>query len=228
MMWSLSPFPESNMFTGLIQRVGKLAGLERRADCCVVRIDCESWDEPLVSGESVSVNGVCLTVAVVFSDGFVCNVLDETLSVTNLTGKRAGALLNLERAIRADERFGGHFVSGHIDGMGKVISAGKSGADRVIEVECDSELMKGIVLKGSIACDGVSLTVSGVSERSFKVNIIPFTWENTALAACVCGEMINIETDMLGKYVRKYTAGAGGKSGVTWKDLERAGFVAEN
>jgi riboflavin synthase len=214
------------MFTGLVQKVGKLVSLDKRADCGVVRILCEPWDMPLVAGESVCVSGVCLTVVESCAESFVCNVLDETLGVTSLSVKKPGMPVNLERAIQAGERFGGHFVSGHIDGVGKVVSVGMSGMDRVVEVECGDELMAGIVMKGSIACDGVSLTVSGLLERSFKVNIIPFTWENTALAGSVVGALINVETDMLGKYVRRYCGGIGAGSGVTFDGLVKAGFVA--
>lgn len=213
------------MFTGLIQKVGQLVKVENTADGGIITIGHDPWNTPLAEGESVAVQGVCLTVTRYASDQFACNVLGETLARTNLASKRPGAPLNLERALRAGDRFGGHFVSGHVDGVGKVVSVDAAGGDRSLEIGCDEELVRDIVLKGSIACDGVSLTVTGTSAVSFEVNIIPFTRYHTTLGEIEAGGTVNLETDMLGKYVRRYMEARGSESRVEMEDLRNAGFL---
>lgn len=185
----------------------------------------EPWQTALEPGESVAVRGVCLTVAACRADSFTCDVLDETLCRTSLGELAAGSPLNLERAMQAGDRFGGHIVSGHIDGVGRVTGVEKRGADRELTVRAGGELAAGMVPKGSVACDGVSLTISVLSEDSFAVRIIPFTWENTNLGRMQVGDPVNIETDMLGKYVRRAMAASAPRPGVDMDTLRRAGFA---
>ena len=212
------------MFTGLIQQVGTLAGKKTRGDGMSLIIRHEPWDSPLVLGESVAVQGACLTVTSVRSGEFTCDVLNETLRKTNLGSKSSGAKLNLERALRADERLGGHIVTGHIDGLGTVVVLVQKGADWVLDVSCQSELLAGIVPKGSIAIDGVSLTVAELHSKSFTVHLIPHTLANTSLQALKKGDSVNLETDIIGKYVQRYLGRMQGSKGMTMDTLRAAGF----
>ena len=207
------------MFTGLIQKIGTLGRMTARGRGRSLVIRHDPWDTPLALGESVSVNGACLTVASRKAGEFACDVLEETLKKTILGSKRAGALLNLERALRADERLGGHIVSGHVDGVGAVVSLARQGEDWVLEVGCDAGLLSGMVLKGSLAVDGVSLTIAKLREHSFAVHLIPHTWANTALRTLKKNDPVNLETDMIGKYVQRYLAGQKSESGLTMTKL---------
>ncbi|MFC1498355.1 riboflavin synthase [Verrucomicrobiota bacterium] len=213
------------MFTGLIQKTGRLEKITTAHGAGSMTISCAWDDEPLAEGESVCVQGACVTVSRIGARGFDCDVLDETFAKTNLASNKTGALLNLERALRACDRIGGHFVTGHVDGVGEVVSVGSSGSDRVLSIECSDDMLKGIILKGSVACNGVSLTVTEVTSRLFKVNIIPFTWEHTALRELSAGQTINIETDMLGKYVRQCLGNNAEDPGLEMTDLRNAGFL---
>lgn len=213
------------MFTGLIQKVGRLIRLKNVAEGGIITIGCDPWDTPLAEGESVAVQGMCLTVTHYEHDEFVCDVLSETLTRTNLASKPPGAALNLERALRVGDSFGGHFVSGHVDGIGKVISFEKEGTDWVLKIGCDEDLLSSIVPKGSIACDGASLTVTRITAALFEVNIIPFTYKHTTLCCLKAGDTINLETDMLGKYIRRYLSAEEPISRLDMDHLRKAGFL---
>lgn len=210
------------MFTGLIQKVGKLAGKKPRGDGLVFTIQHDAWESPLIKGESVAVQGVCLTVTAIRAGEFSCDVLNETVDKTNLGAKAAGAPLNLERALRADERLGGHIVRGHVDGAGTVLAFDKKGADWVLEVACDDSLLRGIVTKGSITIDGISLTIAELRPKSFTVHIIPHTLANTSLQALKKGHTVNLETDVIGKYVQRYLERTQPASGITLEKLRSA------
>jgi riboflavin synthase len=212
------------MFTGLIQQVGSLAGKRPRGDGMSLVIRYTPWDSPLDVGESVAVQGVCLTVTTLHAGEFSCDVLAETLKKTTLGNISPSAKLNLERALRADERLGGHIVTGHIDGPGKVLSIEQKGADWILEVSCGDELLSGIVSKGSIAIDGVSLTVADLRQKSFTVHLIPQTWSHTSLQALRKGHQVNLETDLIGKYVQRTLERIQGGAGVTMEKLQAAGF----
>jgi riboflavin synthase len=213
------------MFTGLIQQVGTLAGKKTRGDGMSLVIRHEPWESTLVVGESVAVQGACLTVTTFRAGEFTCDVLSETLRKTTLGGSAPGAKLNLERALRADERLGGHIVTGHIDGPGTVQAVEQNGADWILEVACGEELLSGIVPKGSIAIDGVSLTVAELRPKSFTVHLIPHTWTHTSLNALKAGRQVNLETDLIGKYVQRYLGRMQGRPGVTMEKLQSAGFI---
>ncbi len=213
------------MFTGLIEAVGKLKSANRSQGGAALEISCAEWDVPLQLGDSVAVQGVCLTVTTCDLTSFVCDVLDETLDRTNLGGKASGDALNLERAMKLGDRLGGHFVTGHVDSMGTISAIRMAGRDRIVAIKCDSVTVAGIVEKGSIAIDGISLTVSAVSDSGFEVNIIPFSWEHTSLSGRNVGDKVNLETDMLGKYVTRYMAKVSDKSGVGMNTLAAAGFL---
>lgn len=211
------------MFTGLVEKVGTLASAVARGDGMRFAIRHEAWDAPLVVGESVAVQGACLTVTTCSKGEFACDVLNETLKRTNLAGKKPGALLNLERALRAGDRFGGHFVTGHVDEIGQVVSLTAKGADWVLEVGGSAVLMDQLVMKGSITVDGVSLTLAELKGKTFCVHLIPHTWEHTSLKALKRGSSVNLEADLLGKYVQKQVQGNLG-GGVSLETLRSAGF----
>jgi riboflavin synthase len=216
------------MFTGLIEQVGTLSGFAQRGEGAMLEIRFHGWPDPLVVGESVAVEGVCLTVTTVSSGSFSCDVLKETLSRTTLGHKKPGAFLNLERALRTDGRLGGHFVSGHIDGAGTVRSVGRAGPDWVLDIACSAELLEGMVFKGSIAVNGVSLTLARLDACSFAVHLIPHTWTQTTLHGLRSGDPVNLETDLLGKYVKGFLdrTGSGGQSRpLTLERLGEAGFL---
>jgi riboflavin synthase len=192
------------MFTGLIQQIGKLAARETHGNSLRLVINSKKWDPPLAEGESISVNGVCLTAARIADNGFSCDVLHETVACSNLGSKQTGAALNLERAIRAGEPLGGHLVAGHIEGLGTLTRRVTLGGDWMLDFSCDTSLLHQMVPKGSVACDGISLTISSLTNASFKVNVIPYTWQNTNLSQLREGETVNLETDLIGKYVFRW------------------------
>lgn len=214
------------MFTGLVEAVGRLKRIRTVAGGASFEIESPVWDADLKDGDSVAVQGACLTVTSHTDGMFCCDVLEETLMRTNLGDKSVGAALNLERAMKLGDRIGGHLVSGHVDALGKIRDISFAGRDRVVAIECSPDILPGIVEKGSVALDGISLTVSGVSVDAFEVNIIPFTWSHTSLAERRVGDSLNIETDMLGKYVQRYLEGTARKGGVDISSLAAAGFLA--
>lgn len=214
------------MFTGLIEQTGKLESMVPRSDGARLTIRADhAWTPPLELGESVAVQGACLTVTEADSIVFTCDVLKETLDRTVLRELKPGAVVNLERALRLGDRLGGHLVSGHVDGLGKLDGVRFEGDDRVLRVACDEALSRGVVEKGSVALDGISLTVTAVAERYFEVKVIPWTWAHTSLHVREGGDWMNIETDMIGKYVQRSLASGSGGSDLGWQQLADAGFM---
>ena len=212
------------MFTGLIQQVGKLDRRETVGGGLRLVITAAAWTPPLAEGESLAVNGVCLTIARLQGRKFACDVLQETLDRTSLGAKPPGCALNLERALRLGETMGGHLVTGHVDGVGTLVQKLAVGRDWSLKIACDRALLQGMVLKGSIAVDGISLTIAGLDSRSFTVHIIPFTWGNTGLSELREGEAVNLETDIIGKHVRRWLESAGASAPLTMERLRQAGF----
>ncbi len=181
----------------------------------------------MTEGESIAVNGVCLTVAEIIAQGFAGDVLKETINCSNLGAKQAGDPLNLERATRAGEPLGGHLITGHVEGTGTLVRRVTDGRDWRLEFACDQALLRQMVAKGSIACDGVSLTIAALEKTSFSVNIIPFTWKNTNLHQLHEGETVNLETDLIGKYVFRWMDQKQGNKPITADLLRNAGFLNE-
>ena len=199
------------MFTGIIEAVGKTGSVSKNRLEIAVPAD---W--VLAIGESVAVNGACLTVTAAAKGSAVCDMSSETFKVTAFSSLKKNALVNLERAMKADGRFSGHFVTGHIDGTARLLNVRKDAGSFVLTFEADCSAL---VEKGSLALNGVSLTVFGVSSGAFKTAIIPHTWEHTGLKYLKPGDLSNIEYDILGKYALK---NSGGK--ITREFLSENGF----
>jgi riboflavin synthase, alpha subunit len=186
------------MFTGLIEEQGRVLTPPRNGK---LSLAASKVTEGLALGDSIAVNGVCLTVSAFSGQRFTADVMPETLHRSNLGELRTGSLVNLERALPATGRFGGHFVSGHIDGVGSLLSVRPVGNALIFSIRAAPELLRGIVEKGSVAIDGISLTVVEVTETLFSVSVIPHTAAVTTLAGKRPGDRLNLETDMIGKYV---------------------------
>lgn len=190
------------MFTGLIADLGSIASIERDPDGATLDISTVLAGE-LAEGDSIAVNGVCLTATGVREDGFSTQAMLETLRRSSLEQLRPGSPVNLELALRADGRLGGHIVQGHVDGTGAVVGTREEGFARVVEVELEGELGRYLVEKGSVAVDGVSLTVSEIREEGFSVSLIPETLVRTNLGEIHVGDRVNIEVDVLAKHVER-------------------------
>jgi len=195
------------MFTGIVEETGAVERIEPGSDSIRLTVRMEVCAEGLKLGDSLAVNGCCLTVVKLGGRGrkktAQFDLLQETWNRTNLQYAKPGALVNLERSLRADSRLGGHFVTGHIDGLGRIKRWEKVGDDWALDLSAPAAIMRYIVPKGSIAVDGISLTVAKVKKRSFGIWIIPHTHEVTALQERVVGDAVNLEPDMLAKYVER-------------------------
>lgn len=218
------------MFTGLIEKIGTVKRVSRGRGL-VIEFAFEPWREPLAPGESVAVNGACLTVARCDSSRFTADVLRETELRTGLAELKPGDKVNLERAMMAGARLGGHIVQGHVDGTGELLAKTPKGRDFALTFRCGRVIACGCVEKGSIAVNGVSLTVSGLGEDWFRVDVIPTTLRETNLGLLKVGDCVNLETDVLGKYARKgfgadeSVSGALHEPSLTMKTLIENGFV---
>ncbi|MCI8703549.1 MAG: riboflavin synthase [Anaerotignum sp.] len=196
------------MFTGLIEEIGSVRHVVSGAEWGSIAIGCRNVLSGTKIGDSIAVNGVCLTVTDLKKDGFTADVMAETLHRSSLGTLRQGDPVNLERAMPADGRFGGHIVAGHIDGTGVLSRKERTGNAVLLEISAAPAILYEIVEKGSIAIDGVSLTVVSVSENGFTVSIIPHTGAQTILLEKNTGSTVNLETDVIAKYVRRFTSPA--------------------
>ena len=196
------------MFTGIIEEAGKIESVRENAHGIRLAVRSRICARGTKTGDSIAVNGCCLTMARLqrTSRGAVLHfdLLQETWTRTNLQFAKHGSFVNLERSLAANGRLGGHFVTGHIDGVGKISRSERAGQDQVLEIAAPRDLMRYVVFKGSIAVDGVSLTVAGVSQRGFRIWIIPHTFEVTTLHERQVGDVVNLEADILGKYVERF------------------------
>ena len=190
------------MFTGLIADLGEITGVEHSADGVVLTVTSALAGE-LSEGDSIAVNGVCLTATAVAERRFSAEVMNETLRLSSLAGAGAGSPVNLELALRASDRLGGHVVQGHVDGVGRIVAIVPDGFSRQVEIEALEHVLRYIVHKGSITVDGISLTVSSLGDRSFTVSLIPETLERTNLGDAEVGTVVNLEVDVLAKYVER-------------------------
>ncbi|MDO9027036.1 MAG: riboflavin synthase [bacterium] len=193
------------MFTGIIEITGTVRALHLKSSGAQIEITAGFKD--LALGESIAVNGVCLTVAKIIKGGFAADLSRETLGTTTFKGLRAGTVVNLERALKLGDRLGGHLVAGHVDCLGRVEQVIKSSQGATIEVSADSKYLKYIITKGSVAVDGISLTVAQKTVRGFKAAVIPHTWKNTNLQSIRTGDRVNLELDQMAKYVESILKG---------------------
>lgn len=216
------------MFTGIVEEMGTVAGIRKGVRSSELAVSGKVIFGDLKVGDSVATNGVCLTVRAIRGQTFVADVMGETLSRSSLGRLKIGSPVNLERAMAADGRFGGHIVSGHIDGTGVIRKTREDANARWYEIEAPPSVMRYIVEKGSVTLDGISLTVARVAASSFSVSIIPHTLSQTVLGGKGPGDILNIENDMIGKYVEKLM-GLGPaepeKGSLTMDSLLKAGMI---
>lgn len=191
------------MFTGIIEEIGHVKSLHRGAKSFTLEVEADVVMQGTQVGDSIATNGVCLTVTSLTGHGFTADVMPETVKRTALGELKAGSPVNLERALSLQTRLGGHIVSGHIDGTGRISDRRQDDNALWLTVECDSRLLRYIIEKGSITIQGVSLTVARVDERSFAVSLIPHTQSATTLHAARVGDLVNLENDIIAKYVEK-------------------------
>ena len=198
----------ARMFTGIVEETGTVEVIKPTKKSIALTICAKSIARGVKLGASVAVNGCCLTVVKISTRDkaklLQFDVLQESWQRTNLQFLKTGSLVNLERPLRADGELGGHFVTGHVDGVGKIVRWEKSGADHLLDIAAPADVMRYIVFKGSIAVDGVSLTVAGVTKKGFRLWIIPHTFEVTTLRERKVGDALNLEADLLGKYAEKF------------------------
>ncbi|WP_395143269.1 riboflavin synthase [Armatimonas sp.] len=215
------------MFTGIVEAVGKIVALDSGRDSVRLGVSAARIAEDVSIGDSVAVNGVCLTVVEIAAPQLTFEAVYETLRRTTLGQRRVGDPVNLERALLTNGRFGGHIVQGHIDGTGRIASIRPVGDSWFVYIEASQDLLRYVVTKGSVCIDGISLTVMDADDKAFSLSIIPHTWENTTLKDRHAGDSVNIETDIIGKYVEKLMGGwaPGGGRGVTLDLLSRSGYI---
>lgn len=214
------------MFTGIIQEKGDFRRKFKGSSKYQLEIGAEKVLENIKKGDSIAVNGVCLTVVDFGKDYFRADVMPETLKSTNLGELQRDSVVNLEQSLKSDDFIGGHFVTGHVDSIAVVKSIKSEANAKIIEMEIDQETEKFIVQKGSVALNGVSLTVMRIDNRVLKISLIPESWSETNLSLLAAGDRANLETDMLGKYVYKMLGNISGDKGSKSK-ISRS-FLAEN
>ncbi len=212
------------MFTGLIEDVGQLRRRETAGKAGRLEVGTALPLAEINPGDSIAVNGVCLTVERCGGGTLAFHTLEQTLSLTNLGSIPVGGSLNLERALRAGDRLGGHFVLGHVDATASVLRIGRDGDDLVVEMDIPEGLEPLLIPRGSIAVDGISLTIAELKPRSFAVHVIPHTWNHTALRHAKPGAKVNLEADMLGKYALRALGSLRGGGNVSMDRLQQAGF----
>ncbi len=210
------------MFTGIIEEVGTLKGVKRGSKSVTLTIGGKVIFEDMKLGCSIAVNGVCLTVTSFTSQEFTADVMPESMKLTNLGSLSLGSKVNLERAMPANGRFDGHIVAGHVDGLGKVVEVKLDDTAVRLTFRTTTDVTDYIVYKGSVALNGISLTVTDVTKDTFSVSIIPHSLQNTTLSAIKVGDVVNVETDILGRYMEKFAAKK--NDGVTQELLDKYGF----
>lgn len=213
------------MFTGIIEERGILQEVQRSVNCAKITIQAKKVLEEIQLGDSIAVNGICLTVTSFTKDVFTADVMPETWRRCSISQLNNRQIVNLERAMPINGRFGGHIVSGHIDGMGKIQGIKQEENAVLYEILTEEKLLRYVVEKGSIAIDGISLTVTNVTDKSFFVSVIPHTVQNTNLKERKKGEFVNLEADCIGKYVSKFLGLTKKEETITEKFLMEHGFL---
>jgi riboflavin synthase len=221
------------MFTGLIEEIGKIKRITKGSRSYQYSIEAKLILDDLKIGNSVSTDGACLTVVEKNASGFIVDIMEETVKRTNFSQLKIGDSINLERALKLSDRLGGHLVSGHIDGIGKITKIQKVDIANLIHIEAPQEILNQLIQKGSVAIDGISLTVIEVSDRDFQIGIIPHTAKETTLLNKEIGDLVNVETDLMGKYIQRFlrqestekTTQAKKSSGLTMDFLTANGYI---
>lgn len=213
------------MFTGIIEERGILQEIQRSVNCAKITIQAKKVLEEIQLGDSIAVNGICLTVTSFTKDVFIADVMPETWRRCSISQLSKGQLVNLERAMPMNGRFGGHIVSGHIDGIGKIQGMKREENAVLYEILAEEKILRYVIEKGSIAIDGISLTVTNVTDKSFSVSVIPHTVQNTNLKERKKGEFVNLEADCIGKYVSKFLDVTKKEETITENFLMEHGFL---
>ena len=213
------------MFTGLIEDTGRVTAIDRRGAAAVLTLTTSLPVAEITIGDSVAVNGACLTVTAKTGTSLSFDVSPETMAGTTIGRLRSGSSVNLERALRLGDRMGGHIVTGHIDCVGTLARSSEADRNRVLDFALPAENARYLITKGSIAINGISLTVNRVSDNGFSVNIIPLTRTVTTLSGLKTGDEVNIETDIIGKYVERLTRPWSGAGELSMKALAENGFL---
>lgn len=191
------------MFTGLVEEIGQILSVQPLESGRKIRIAATKVVEDIKTDDSIAVNGVCLTAEQVAKTAFEAVAVAETLRRSTLGGLKKGDPVNLERALRLDDRLGGHLVQGHVDGVGKILTIHQQGVGFEIELNIPANLTRYLIEKGSITVNGVSLTIADIRGQRIRIAVIPHTWKNTTFASCRSGDSVNIEVDLIGKYVER-------------------------
>ncbi|MCA1030589.1 riboflavin synthase [Bacillus timonensis] len=192
------------MFTGIIEEIGTVKNISGTGQAIILKIEASKILNDVQLGDSISVNGVCLTVTSFTDREFTVDVMPETINATSLVSLRRGSSVNLERAMAANGRFGGHFVSGHVDGVGEIVHKERKENAVYYTIKVDEHIRKFMLMKGSVAVDGTSLTIFGLTDNTFTISLIPHTLQETILGQKGQGDTVNLECDMLGKYVQQF------------------------
>ena len=212
------------MFTGIVEEVGTIRSIRPGAASVVLEVAATTVREDAAVGDSILTDGVCLTITLLHRDGFTAEAMPETVRRTTLSERRAGDRLNLERAMTLSSRLGGHLVSGHVDGVGTVTAVTPEDNALLVEIESPEAVSRVTVDQGSVAVDGVSLTVVSVAGDRLRVSLIPHTAAATTLGRLRTGSRVNLEADLIAKYVHAFVAGRKPGDGLTWEKLAEAGF----
>ena len=212
------------MFTGIVEELGRVKDIFRGANATNIAVECTKVLEGTKLGDSIAVNGICLTVTYINGQSFSADIMPETDRKTGFKDINVLDKVNLERALRPTDRIGGHIVSGHIDGIGVISNIAKEDNATWVTVTANKDILRYIIMKGSVAIDGTSLTVAYVDDVCFKVSLIPLTIDKTVIGLKKSGDVVNIECDMIGKYVEKFVS-MPRKNGITMDMLKENGFI---
>lgn len=216
------------MFTGIIEELGRISSLNKHAGGAKIEIAANVVTQETIDGDSIAVNGVCLTALNVTKNSFAADISQETLDRSTLGSLTVGSKVNLERAVTPSTRLGGHIVQGHVDGRGRFVSAVQSGDFWTVRIAFPKEMARYFVYKGSVAVEGISLTIANLTDDYFEIAVIPKTWELTNLSTLKSGDEVNLEADIIAKYVErimKYGGENRNSGGVTMEKLSALGYV---
>lgn len=212
------------MFTGIIEEIGRIKTIKGSNKAVKLEIYAKNVLQDVKIGDSIAVNGVCLTVTDYQKHFFSVDVMPETMAATTLNTLKAGSNVNLERAMALGDRFGGHIVSGHVDGVGTIVKKEKLENAVYYDIQAPKQLLRYMILKGSVAVDGTSLTIFGLTDNTFTISIIPHTYSETIIGEKETGDVVNIECDLIGKYLEKFVSFKNEQSAITKDFLQKHGF----